>query len=122
MRALRWTLGAIVLIAVIVLIIHRPPAMPFFPDMPFAGFVTRALYILVLAALLVLFRIRKGPTAADRVMAIDILGVLIVGICAVVSIATQRSWYIDIAIAWALQSFIGALAFAKYLEGRSFDD
>jgi len=33
-----------------------------------------------------------------------------------------RDVYIDIGIAWGLQSFIGTLALAKYLEGRSFDD
>ncbi|MCK4807064.1 MAG: cation:proton antiporter [Candidatus Aegiribacteria sp.] len=71
---------------------------------------------------MILFRVLKGPTAADRIVAIDIFGILIVGLCAVLSIATGRSWYIDIGIAWGLQSFIGTLALAKYLEGRSFDD
>jgi multicomponent Na+:H+ antiporter subunit F len=31
-------------------------------------------------------------------------------------------WYLNIAIAWALLSFIGTLALAKYLEGRGFDE
>jgi len=64
----------------------------------------------------------RGPTPADRAVAVDTLGILIVGFCAVLSISTGRDWYIDIAIAWALQSFIGALALAKYLEGRGFDE
>lgn len=122
MKALRWLIGAVVLLAILYLILWRPLDMPFFPDMPHEGFVVRALYILVLAALLVLIRVLRGPTAADRVVAIDILGILIVGLCSVLTIATGRSWYIDIGIAWALQSFIGALALSKYLEGRSFDD
>ncbi|HOX54539.1 MAG TPA: monovalent cation/H+ antiporter complex subunit F [Candidatus Omnitrophota bacterium] len=63
-----------------------------------------------------------GPSAADRAIAADIMGILIVGFCAVLSIPTGRDWYIDIAIAWALQSFIGALALAKFLEGKGFDD
>jgi len=69
-----------------------------------------------------LLRICLGPTPADRAVAVDTLGVLIVGFCAILSIPTGRDWYIDIAIAWALQSFIGALALAKYLEGRGFDE
>ncbi|TRZ96285.1 cation:proton antiporter [bacterium] len=69
-----------------------------------------------------LFRLMRGPTPADRAVAVDTLGILIVGFCAVLSISTGRDWYIDIAIAWALQSFIGALALAKYLEGRGFDE
>ena len=69
-----------------------------------------------------LYRIMQGPTSADRIMAIDILGILIVGLCAILAISTGRSWYIDIGIVWALQSFISALALSKYLEGKHFDD
>jgi multicomponent Na+:H+ antiporter subunit F len=77
--------------------------------------------ILILAAALCVYRVLRGPTPADRLVAIDILGVLIVGVCALACLATGLSWYIDIGIAWALQSFIGALAFSKYLERKSFD-
>jgi multicomponent Na+:H+ antiporter subunit F len=69
-----------------------------------------------------LLRVIKGPIPADRAVAMDTLGILIVGFCAILSISTGRDWYLDIAIAWALQSFIGALALAKYLEGRDFDE
>lgn len=82
----------------------------------------RVFLILLFCCIFCLFRILRGPTAADRVVAIDILGILIVGFCAVLGIATGRNWYIDIGIAWALQSFIGTLALAKYLEGRDFDE
>ena len=71
---------------------------------------------------MILFRVAMGPTGADRIVAIDILGIMIVGLCAILTISTGRSWYIDIAIAWGLQSFIGTLALAKYLEGRGFDE
>ena len=40
----------------------------------------------------------------------------------ILTIATKRNWYIDIGIAWALQSFISTLALSKYLEGRSFEE
>jgi multicomponent Na+:H+ antiporter subunit F len=69
-----------------------------------------------------LYRVWRGPTSADRILAIDILGILIVGLCAILTISTGRSWYLDIGIAWALQSFISTLALSKHLEGRSFDD
>jgi multicomponent Na+:H+ antiporter subunit F len=55
-------------------------------------------------------------------VAVDILGILIVGFCAILGIPTGRDWYIDIGIAWALQSFISILALAKYLEGRRFEE
>lgn len=85
-------------------------------------FLGRAFLWLLFSAGLCLYRVMRGPTAPDRVVAIDILGILIVGFCALLSIATGRDWYIDIGIAWALQSFIGIMALAKYLEGRDFDE
>ncbi|MDD4894481.1 MAG: cation:proton antiporter, partial [Candidatus Omnitrophica bacterium] len=82
----------------------------------------RAFFILFLCASFCLWRIFMGPTASDRAAALDILGILIVGFCAILGIPTGRDWYIDIGIAWALQSFISILALAKYLEGRRFDE
>jgi multicomponent Na+:H+ antiporter subunit F len=123
MKLARWIAGAVVLLAIFVLIIVLPFRSIFFmQDTGHIGFAGRMIYILILSSLMVLFRVLRGPTAPDRIVAIDIFGILIVGLCAVLSIATGRSWYIDIGIAWGLQSFIGTLALAKYLEGRSFDD
>lgn len=82
----------------------------------------RCFFILMLCFAFCLLRLMLGPTPADRAVAVDTLGILIVGFCAILSIPTGRDWYIDIAIAWALQSFIGALALAKYLEGKGFDE
>lgn len=82
----------------------------------------RCFFILMFCFALCLFRVMLGPTPADRAVAIDTLGILIVGFCAILSVSTGRDWYLDIAMAWALQSFIGALALAKYLEGRGFDE
>ena len=123
MKLVKWISGTVVLLGIIVLIIVLPFRSVFFAQNEgHISFIGRVVYILILSSLLVLFRVLKGPTAADRIVAIDIFGILIVGLCAVLSIATGRSWYIDIGIAWGLQSFIGTLALAKYLEGRSFDD
>jgi len=123
MKTLRWLAGTVVLLGLIALIILLPFRSIFFAENPtHISFVGRVIYILILASLMVLYRVLKGPTAADRIVAIDIFGILIVGLSAVLGIATGRSWYIDIGIAWGLQSFIGTLALAKYLEGRSLGD
>ncbi len=68
-----------------------------------------------------LYRIAKGPTAPDRTVAIDILGTLVVGFCCLMGLWTGQDYYMNIAIAWALISFVGTLALAKYLEGRRYD-
>lgn len=122
MKLIRWIIGAVILTSIIILIVIRPLPFLFSPDLPYAGFAGRMLYVIILACVLCLYRIWKGPTGADRIVAIDILGIMIIGLCAILSITTGRSWYIDIGIAWALQSFISTLALSKYLEGRGFDE
>jgi len=72
--------------------------------------------------MLCLYRIGRGPTAPDRTVAIDILGIVIVGFCALFSLVTGKDFYMNLAIAWSLLSFIGTIALAKFLEGRSFDE
>ena len=77
---------------------------------------------LLICCFLCLYRIGRGPSAPDRTVAIDILGILIVGFCALLSLATGKDFYLNVALVWALLSFIGTIALAKFLEGRSFDD
>lgn len=78
--------------------------------------------VLLLCCFLCLYRIARGPTAPDRTVAIDILGIVIVGFCALLAVLTGKDFFINIAITWALVSFIGTVALAKYLEGRGFDE
>jgi multicomponent Na+:H+ antiporter subunit F len=121
-KRVRWFLGSVALAAAVAVIVFHPLPFLFYPELPFIPFFGRCMYALLLCCLLCLFRIMRGPTAPDRAVAIDILGIVIVGFCAILCIPTGRSWYIDIGIAWALQSFIGTLALAKYLEGRALDE
>lgn len=77
---------------------------------------------LLLCMFMCLYRVGRGPTAPDRIVAIDIMGILMVGFCAIFSIITKKDLYMNIAISWALLNFIGTLSLAKYLEGRGFDE
>ncbi len=77
---------------------------------------------LAIAAFLCLFRIFRGPTIADRMVGVDIMGILFVGVTALTGILYNLSYLVDIAIAVALISFVGTLALAKYLERRTLDD
>ena len=78
--------------------------------------------ILIICIFLCLYRIAMGPTSADRIVAIDILGTVIVAFCCVLVMEGSREFYMNIAISWALLSFIGSIALAKYLEGKSLDE
>jgi len=90
-----------------------------------------AMGVLMLGSLLCLYRIGRGPTAPDRTVAIDILGTLMVGFCCLAALRPHvispsesvsfQDYFMTIAIAWALTSFVGSLALAKYLEGRCYD-
>ena len=85
-------------------------------------FLDVAMWVLVLSSFLCLYRIAKGPTAPDRTVAIDILGTLLVGFCCVFAIFHKQDWFMNIAIVWAMMSFIGTIALAKYLQGRFYDE
>lgn len=80
------------------------------------------LILLLICSFLCLYRVGAGPTPPDRTVAIDILGILMVGFCAVLSLYTGKDLYMNVAISWALLAFIGTTALAKYLEGRTFDE
>jgi multicomponent Na+:H+ antiporter subunit F len=80
------------------------------------------LAILVFSCFLCLYRAAKGPTVPDRMVAIDILGILVVGICAILGRISNLHFFIDIALAWIFIGFIGTIALAKYLEGRNLND
>ena len=72
--------------------------------------------VLGLALLLTLVRLAKGPTIADRVVALDLLGTLGISVVAVAALATGNAVYLDVAIVLALLAFLGTVAFAAYLE------
>ncbi|MDD5005833.1 MAG: cation:proton antiporter [Candidatus Omnitrophica bacterium] len=118
-KLMRWLLGLIILIGVNWVILFYPNNSILEWQSPLLKY---SFLILFVCGMFCLYRIFKGPTAADRAVALDILGILVVGFCVILGVVTKRSWYIDIAIAWALQSFIGTLALAKYLEGKNFDE
>lgn len=82
---------------------------------------TRWLFtVLVLAALMLLAMVRllKGPTAADRVVALDAINTLVVAAMIVLAVVFQQFIFVDVAIIYALLAFVGTLYIAKYLGGE----
>lgn len=78
--------------------------------------------LLIVACFLCLYRAGKGPTVPDRMVAIDILGILVVGVSAILGYTLNLHFLMDIALAWVFIGFIGTIALAKYLEGRNLSD
>jgi len=80
------------------------------------------LYVQIALSGVCLYRIIRGPTIPDRMVAIDIFGILVVGVCAIISIQTGKKYIIDIGIAWIILSFIGTITLAKYLSGKKLNE
>ena len=75
---------------------------------------------LLLCALMALIRIIKGPTAPDRVVGLDTINTIIIVCMVIFGAAYQEVIYIDVAIVYALLSFISTLFIAKYIQGDEF--
>jgi multicomponent Na+:H+ antiporter subunit F len=79
-----------------------------------------ALVVLGLAFLLTVWRVIKGPTLPDRVVALDMLVGIVIGFIALIAIRTGFTLYIDIAISLGLVGFLATVAFARFIlaQGR----
>lgn len=73
---------------------------------------------LALSVVIVFVRLVRGPSLPDRVIALDLVNTLGIGIIALYAIATDQVGFLDVAIALALISFLGTVAFAYYIERR----
>jgi len=74
--------------------------------------------ILSLSVILVFYRFFKGPSIADKVIALDLLITIGIAIIAVYSIITNQPTFLDIAMILALIAFLGTVALSYYLEKR----
>ena len=71
--------------------------------------------LLLLAVVLVIVRLIRGPTLADRILALDLIATLSIALIATFAIRTGFTLYLDIAIALGLLGFLSTVAFARYL-------
>ena len=77
---------------------------------------------LVICCALCLYHIARGPSAPDRMVAIDILGTVVVGFIAIMAAVTAKEYLLDVVMVWAMVSFVGTLALAKFLSGKGLND
>jgi multicomponent Na+:H+ antiporter subunit F len=78
------------------------------------------LSLLLLSIAIALIRVIKGPTAPDRVVGLDTINTIVIVAMVIFGTASKNIIYIDVAIIYALLSYISTLFIAKYLEGGEF--
>ena len=77
---------------------------------------TVALALVGVAVLLAFVRLVRGPDVANRVVAVDLLSALVVGIAGAAAVLSGDPVYLDVALVLALIAFLGTVAFARYAE------
>jgi multicomponent Na+:H+ antiporter subunit F len=75
-----------------------------------------ALGFIGIALILGILRFIKGPTAADRVVALDTMSVIVTATLALMAYIFQRYIYVDVSLIYAVLGFIGVIVLARYLE------
>lgn len=80
--------------------------------------VEAALGIVAAALFIVLIRVWQGPTLADRVVAVDLIGSCAVCLMVLGAAASGESAFLDVAVVIALLGFLGTVAYARYAERK----
>jgi len=75
--------------------------------------------LLTLSMAFTFLRLLRGPTLPDRIVALDLLVAISIGIIATYAIYNNQPAFLDVAIILALVSFLGTIAFAYYIERRT---
>lgn len=79
---------------------------------------TIGMVLLAITILLSFIRLLRGPTLPDRVVALDMLTSVAIALTAVYAILTDQPVFLDVATVLALISFLGTIAFARYIDLR----
>lgn len=72
-------------------------------------------YSLLVSFILSFIRLLKGPTLADRVIALDLIAYLTISFIAIYTLDTGQEAFLDIGVSLALIAFFGTIAFSKYI-------
>ena len=72
--------------------------------------------VIVVATFLSLIRALIGPTASDRMVAVDIMTTITTVVLVVLSLIFKRKIYLDVALVYAVLAYITTLVVARYLE------
>lgn len=77
---------------------------------------TLFLALIVGAISLCLLRMLKGPSAPDRAVAVDTMATITTALLVLLASSFERCVYLDVALVYAVLTFIGSVAVARFLE------
>ncbi|HWO95213.1 MAG TPA: Na(+)/H(+) antiporter subunit F1 [Bacillus sp. (in: firmicutes)] len=80
------------------------------------GLLNTALVIISIATIGLVYRAVKGPSTPDRVMALDAIGINLIGITGIICAIFDTDAYFEVILLFGIISFIGTIAFSKFLE------
>lgn len=75
-----------------------------------------SLALFVLAIIITLYRIIRGPSIPDRVMAMDMIGVNLISGIAVISIILKTKAFLEVILILGILTFISTIALSKFIE------
>ena len=80
-----------------------------------------ATFALLVGAMMILVRAIRGPSAYDRILAMNAMGTKTVLLVALLGFASGRPEFLDLALIYALVSFITTVAILKFIEKGRLD-
>lgn len=75
-----------------------------------------SLTLFTLTIMVAFFRVLRGPSMPDRVVGLDMIGVNLLSMIAIISIVLKTKAFLEVILILGILSFIGTIAFSKYLE------
>jgi multicomponent Na+:H+ antiporter subunit F len=76
-------------------------------------------YALIVSLAVVFVRLIRGPTLPDRIVALDMIGFLLIGLAALHALRSEQPAFLDVALIVALVAFLATAAFARFIERTS---
>lgn len=85
----------------------------------FKMFLMFSVFLLTISISIMMYRVIKGPSIPDRIIAMDAIGINLIAIMAILSILLRTYAFFDVILLFGILSFIGTIAFSIFIERRA---
>jgi multicomponent Na+:H+ antiporter subunit F len=75
-----------------------------------------SLFLFAVSIAIFLYRVVKGPSIPDRIIAMDAIGISLIAMMAILSILLKTYAFFDVILLFGILSFVGTVAFSKFIE------